>query len=128
MSGTMKEVIVLKGTKTVIKDVPIPKPGPHQVLIKVVVSGSNPKDWKVPDLYNYEKNTGDDIAGIVEDVGEGVWEFSKGDRVMAFHQTMTDHGSFANYAIAWDWTTAKISPKIGFEGNTPTLPKLSRKL
>ena len=30
-----------------IEDVPVPKPNADQVLIKVVVSGSNPKDWKV---------------------------------------------------------------------------------
>lgn len=44
----MKEVQISKGLKTVIKDVPIPEPGPEQVVIKVIVSGSNPKDWYVP--------------------------------------------------------------------------------
>lgn len=59
-------------------------------MIKVVVSGSNPKDWKVPDIVaNDEKsalferytsvrdgvNQGDDIAGIVEKVGKNVVEF-----------------------------------------------------
>jgi NADPH:quinone reductase-like Zn-dependent oxidoreductase len=43
----MKEAVVTKGPKVTIKDVPIPEPGPDQVVIKVVVSGSNPKDWYV---------------------------------------------------------------------------------
>lgn len=42
-SFRMKEAIVSKGPKVALHDVPVPKPGPDQVLIKVVVSGSNPK-------------------------------------------------------------------------------------
>lgn len=41
----MKEAIVLVGPKVKIVDSPIPKPGPDQVLIKVVVAAANPKDW-----------------------------------------------------------------------------------
>jgi NADPH:quinone reductase len=29
-------------------DTPIPTPGDREVVIKVVVSGTNPKDWKYP--------------------------------------------------------------------------------
>ena len=43
----MKTVIVYPGPKVEIVDSPIPKPGPDQVVIKVIVSGSNPKDWYV---------------------------------------------------------------------------------
>ena len=43
----MKEAIVKPNLKVDIIDSDIPKPGPDQVLIKVVVSGSNPKDWYV---------------------------------------------------------------------------------
>lgn len=43
----MKEAHVAKDLSVSIKDVPIPEPGPGQILIKVVVSGSNPKDWYV---------------------------------------------------------------------------------
>lgn len=43
--STMKEAIVSKGPSVKIVDSPIPEPGPEQVVIKVVVSGSNPKDW-----------------------------------------------------------------------------------
>jgi NADPH:quinone reductase-like Zn-dependent oxidoreductase len=43
----MKEAIVAKGPKVTIQDVPIPEPQPDQVVIKVVVSGSNPKDWYI---------------------------------------------------------------------------------
>lgn len=44
----MKEALVSAGPTVNIVDSPIPKPGPDQVLIKVIYSGTNPKDWKVP--------------------------------------------------------------------------------
>ena len=40
----MKEAIVSKGPVVKIVDSEIPKPNADQVVIKVVVSGSNPKD------------------------------------------------------------------------------------
>lgn len=110
----MKEAVVAKGPKVTIHDVPIPKPGPAQVLIKVIYSGSNPKDWKVPG-YMKPHNSGDDIAGIVEAVGTNVLEFKVGDRVAAFHEMMTPHGSFAEYAIAWDYTTFHLPENTTFE-------------
>lgn len=44
-ASTMKEAVVAKGPKVQIIDSPIPKPGPNQIVTKVVYSGSNPKDW-----------------------------------------------------------------------------------
>lgn len=89
---TMKQVIVIPSSqvKTRLTSAPIPEPSSKQVLIKVIVSGANPKDWKVPELaatHNGLENTssllrpksgvneGDDIAGIVEKVGKDVIEF-----------------------------------------------------
>ena len=43
----MKEVIVHPGSRTEIIESAIPCPDALQVVIKVVVSGTNPKDWKV---------------------------------------------------------------------------------
>jgi len=48
----MKEAIVSEGPKVKIVDSPIPEPGPEQVVIKVVVSGSNPKDWYVASCFS----------------------------------------------------------------------------
>jgi NADPH:quinone reductase len=46
----MKEAIVQSesGCDVEIVDSPIPTPEPTQVVIKVAVSGTNPKDWKYP--------------------------------------------------------------------------------
>ncbi|KIW97565.1 uncharacterized protein Z519_01149 [Cladophialophora bantiana CBS 173.52] len=106
-----------------IKDIPVPKPEPNQVLIKVVVSGTNPKDWKYPILVKGSTglNTGDDIAGYVEAVGSNVTEFKVGDRVGAFHEMRTPHGSFAEYAIAWEKTTFHLPKQTSFE-EAATIP------
>jgi NADPH:quinone reductase-like Zn-dependent oxidoreductase len=104
------------GPKVRIVDSPVPEPNADQVLIRVVVSGSNPKDWKVPEWMGTETNQGDDIAGVVEKVGASVTEFKPGDRVAAFHEMMTPHGSYAEYAIAWAHTTFHIPKNISFEG------------
>lgn len=95
---------------------PIPQPNDDQVVIKVIVSGSNPKDWKLPGwIVDKVVNQGDDIAGIVHQVGANVTEFKPGDRVMAFHEMLAPGGSYAEYALAWQHTTAHIPEKTTFE-------------
>ncbi|KAK4183302.1 alcohol dehydrogenase [Podospora australis] len=113
----MKEAHVAKDITVQVVDVPVPTINDDQVLIKVVASGSNPKDWKLPYLYEASANTnpGDDIAGIVEQVGKNVFEFKKGDRVAAFHEMTKPGGSFAEYAVAWQHTTFHIPHNISFE-------------
>lgn len=44
----MKEAFVHPGTVVKLTDSPIPTPGPDEVVIKVSVCGSNPKDWSAP--------------------------------------------------------------------------------
>ena len=97
-------------------DSPIPTPEPDQVVTKVVVSGSNPKDWKMPDFTVKSFNTGDDIAGVVYSVGSNVVEFKRGDRVAALHQMRAPGGSYAEYAVSWDHTTFHLPKTTTFEG------------
>ena len=106
-----------------LKNLPIPRPDANQVLIKVIVSGTNPKDWKQPLRLAAAdgQNTGDDIAGYVEAVGSHVTEFKAGDRVAAMHQMRTSGGSFAEYAIAWEKTTFHLSESTSFE-EAATIP------
>ncbi|KAH8663851.1 chaperonin 10-like protein [Ilyonectria robusta] len=112
----MKEAVVAEGPIVTIQDLPIPSiQDPRQLIIKVIFSGSNPKDWKGPTWYGRVFNLGDDIAGIVHEVGDDVTEFKVGDRVAAFHQMRTPGGSYAEYALAWDWTTFHIGKNTSFE-------------
>lgn len=70
---------------------------------------------------NWPHNSGDDIAGIVHSVGKDVYEFKSGDRVAAFHQPGKENGSFAEYAVAPDWTTFHIPQNVSFE-EAATIP------
>ncbi|KAJ5949833.1 hypothetical protein N7454_001417 [Penicillium verhagenii] len=117
----MKQAFVDKDTIVTIRETEIPVPKEDQVLIRVVVSGTNPKDWKLPRWTGKANNEGDDIAGYVEAVGEGVVGFTKGDKVAAFHEMMTTDGSYAEYAIAPAHTTFHIPAKTSFE-EAATLP------
>jgi NADPH:quinone reductase-like Zn-dependent oxidoreductase len=64
-----------------------PRPGAGQLLVKIEASGLNPVDWKIQKLGEFIEDypiiIGTDIAGIVEEIGEGVVGFDKGDRVYA---------------------------------------------
>jgi NADPH:quinone reductase-like Zn-dependent oxidoreductase len=113
----MKSAFVSRGPKVEIRDVPIPNPGPGEVLVKVVYSGSNPKDWKVFELMPDEKpsNQGNDFAGYVEALGEGVTGFHVGDRVAAF--STYAGGSYAEYAVAPALTTFFLPEKTTFKGS-----------
>ena len=112
----MKEAIVSLGPKVQIVDSPIPTPEPDQVVTKVVISGSNPKDWKMQDFTVDSFNTGDDIAGVVHSVGSNVVEFKRGDRVAALHEMRAPGGSYAEYAVSWDHATFHLPKTTTFEG------------
>ncbi|KAF5011833.1 hypothetical protein FDECE_2065 [Fusarium decemcellulare] len=117
-----KQVIIHPSLEGVdIIDTPIPTPKDHEVVIKVVVSGSNPKDWKYPLWKAWPHNSGDDIAGIVHSVGKDVYEFKRGDRVAALHEFGKDNGSFAEYAVSPDWTTFHLPHHLSFE-EAATIP------
>ncbi|KAL3429878.1 GroES-like protein [Aspergillus tetrazonus] len=110
----MKEAFVDRNISVTIQDTDIPVPEAGQVLIRVVISGINPKDWKIPLVWPTDgtpTNQGDDIAGYIEAVGEGVMGFHKGDRVAAY----------AEYAIAPGHTTFHIPAKTTFE-EAATIP------
>ncbi|KAF2117186.1 chaperonin 10-like protein [Lophiotrema nucula] len=117
-----KQVIVHSSIESVeIIDTPIPTPKDHEIVIKVIVSGTNPKDWKYPLWKGWSHNSGDDIAGIVHSVGKDVYEFKPGDRVAAAHEFGTENGSFAEYSVALDWVTFHIPHNVSFE-EAATIP------
>ncbi|KAG9943100.1 GroES-like protein, partial [Aureobasidium melanogenum] len=112
----MKEAHIDADTNVTLHDVPIPELNdPHQILIKVIVAGCNPKDWKMPAgmlvTIGLCDNSGDDVAGIVYAVGSAVREFRPGDRVAALHQLGAPHGTYAEMALVWDHTTFHIGDR-----------------
>lgn len=61
--------MVYEGPRTELIESPVPRAEVDQVVIKVNVSGSNPKDWKTRWVANLPINMGDDMAGTVHDIG-----------------------------------------------------------
>lgn len=146
----MKETIIHPGPRAELIESPIPKPQAQQVVIKVLVTSINQKDWKVsmdcvtetpqiqkihiicltlgfqfPDWTSTSINQGDDIAGTIHAVGRDVLEIKPGDRVAALHELGAPGGSYAEYATAWDYTTFHIPSRTSFEGAcVPPLPNL----
>ncbi|MFC5179650.1 NADPH:quinone reductase [Nocardioides taihuensis] len=67
-----------------VVDRPVPEPGPGEVRVRVVRSGVNPTDWKFragPARGWDEVSPGQDGAGVVDAVGDGVTGLEVGDRV-----------------------------------------------
>ena len=70
-----------------IREIDIPKPPPGHVLVEVQSIALNPIDWKIAKLgwavepEHYPAILGQDVAGIVKEVGEGVTRFRVGDKV-----------------------------------------------
>lgn len=74
-----------------VADRPLPEPGPGDVRVRLVVAGVNPTDWKAragvtgpAELPFDEVTPGQDGAGEVDAVGEGVTGLEVGDRVWLF--------------------------------------------
>ncbi|KAJ7198919.1 chaperonin 10-like protein, partial [Mycena rebaudengoi] len=67
------------------REVPVPKSG--EVLIKIMSAALNPLNYKSRDLDilvdGYPAVLGNDVAGVVEQVGAGVQGFTKGNRMCA---------------------------------------------
>ncbi|KAM0182905.1 hypothetical protein ACHAPC_006735 [Botrytis cinerea] len=125
----MREVIVHPSPEiwTEITEVEIPQPGPDDVVIKVVVAGSNVKDWLHLKALKKSLNSGDDIAGFVHSIGTHVQtknEYSLGERVAAFHPMMNPHGAYAEYAVAPIHTVVKLPDIITFESTKVALGSL----
>ena len=65
-----------------IVDLPDPQAGPGQIRVVVHVAGVNPTDWKLRQgLLGGElpQTTGREVAGVVDEVGEGVMDVTVGD-------------------------------------------------
>ncbi|MDA0785974.1 MAG: zinc-dependent alcohol dehydrogenase family protein [Proteobacteria bacterium] len=86
-----------------VEDAPLPVPGPGEVRVRaeaigvgapdiLVRTGTDVKTWPLP------MTPGNDMAGIVDAVGEGVTRFREGDRVYVASRELPLRGG--NYAEA----------------------------
>ena len=101
----MRAVVVTEyGGRAEAVDLPAPEVQAGQVLIKVLVAGMNPMDRAIADgawesimPANFPMILGADVAGTVEDVGQGSSRFAVGDAVMG-QLLMPPLGSTGTYA------------------------------
>ncbi|KAH9841700.1 chaperonin 10-like protein [Rhodofomes roseus] len=105
---------------------PIHKPGPGQLVVKIEAAALNPIDWRVQAwgilVEKFPAILGEDLSGTVYEVGEGVKDFKKGDRIlMCAPVGAGEQAGFQQYAIASPELTAKIPDNVSFEGGA-TIP------
>ena len=84
-----------------------PEPGPGEVLVRVVASGTNPIDAKLRadgSFAGLEPPVilGADVSGVVEDIGPGVTDFAAGDEVYYTPEMFGpgSNGGYAEYHVA----------------------------
>jgi NADPH:quinone reductase-like Zn-dependent oxidoreductase len=100
-----------------VAEVPVPRPGPGQIQVRIAAASINPADIVVPSGA-YRDSTplefpyvpGNDFAGSVSEVGDGVTAYRPGDEVFGFALTRAIRamagsrpslgtGSLAEYAV-----------------------------
>ncbi len=151
MVKMMKAAVVEKlGGKLTIKDVPVPVPGPGELLVKVKACGvchtdlhAAEGDWPVKPTPPFIP--GHEAAGVVEAIGPGVKDFEIGDAVGVawLHdaclrceycetgwETLCEHqhnsgyscdGGFAEYVIAAADFAARLPKDVDFAAIAPIL-------
>ena len=81
-------------------DVPVPVPGPGELLVRVQAAGVNPGDWRVRNgAYGIAGPAvlGREVAGTIEEVGDDVHGFAPGDDVFGGNPGMV--GGWAEFAL-----------------------------
>ncbi len=110
----MKQILVkqLGGPEQMeVTEVPMPTAGPGQAVVKIEATGVNFIDvYFRTGLYkaDFPVTLGQEAAGTVAAVGEGVTEVAMGDRV-AYAMT---RGSYAEYAVVPAWNLVKLPDHV----------------
>jgi len=110
-----------------VSDVPVPAVGAMDLLVRVQAASVNPLDGKTRAgklkmllKYRLPLVLGNDLAGVVSDVGEGVTRFKKGDAVYA-RLDKDRIGAFAEFAVVREGAAALKPANLTFEA-TASLP------
>ena len=95
-------------------EVPDPHPAPSQVRVAVRAAGVNPIDWKLRRGMRggeLPQTTGGEVAGVVDELGDGVTDVAVGDNVFGF---AAGGGGAAELALSAEY--APIPPSLDFAG------------
>ena len=93
------------------RDVPVPQPGPGEVVVRVRAAALNRGEFNpryLPD--GGEKIGGHEAAGEVAAVGEGVIYVKAGDRVMG-----RARGGFSEYAVMQEFEAMRMPDRLSWE-------------
>ncbi|MEV7533998.1 NADP-dependent oxidoreductase [Streptomyces hydrogenans] len=104
-------------------ELPDPKVGPDEVLVRVRAAAVNPVDWKAQAGYLdgmidavFPVVPGWDVSGVVVRPGVSVTEWAEGDEVMGYvREDFLAHGTFAEYVAAPVRTLARKPRNLSFE-------------
>ncbi|KAF2714687.1 GroES-like protein [Pleomassaria siparia CBS 279.74] len=122
MSNKAAFITEAKANPLSVREAELPTAGPNQVVVKNHAIAINPVDWKIQDfgifLQKYPNVLGTDVAGEIHEVGEGVKNFKKGDRVLghAFSLLTNDpkDGGFQLYTRLNSLAVAKIPSSLAY--------------
>lgn len=97
-----------------LTDIAKPQIKPNQVLVKVTAAGVNPLDnmisrgdVKMIVPYKLPQTAGNEVVGLVEEVGSSVTNFAVGDRVFG-RLPLDNIGAFAEYVAVEATALAKV--------------------
>lgn len=110
-----------------LKDVAKPQVGPNDVLVKVSAAGVNPVDnmisrgeVKLIVPYRLPQIAGNELVGLIEEVGIQVTDFKVGDRVFA-RLPLDKIGAFAQY-VAVDEAALALVPEYLTDVQAAAIP------
>ena len=117
-----------------VEDVPTPSPGAGQVRVNVAATSVNLSDWeclrgspaysRIGGLRSPKRRTlGSDIAGVVDEVGDGVTRFRLGDEV--YGDNLALMGGFAEYALMPESVLAHKPAQLTF-AEASAIPQAGR--
>ncbi|GAA2298671.1 oxidoreductase [Streptomyces caniferus] len=103
-------------------DLPQPEPGPGEVLVRLSAAGLNPVDWKIADgMFGdavpaaFPLVLGNDGAGEVLAIGNGVRRFTVGDAVFGqFQRPEQGGGSYCELAVAEESRLAHAARSVTY--------------
>ncbi|WP_181149039.1 quinone oxidoreductase [Arthrobacter sp. MYb214] len=91
--------------------IPVPAPGPGQLLVKVAATGVNfIETYQRSGVYtvDYPFTPGSEFSGVVEQIGEGVQKYQVGDRVA----TASGSRGYAQYALVEAKRAGKVPDAV----------------
>jgi NADPH2:quinone reductase len=112
-----------------LHEVPVPRPGPHEVLIAIDTAGIGSWDasirdgsWRKPGRPRFPLVPGVDGAGIVVAKGARVQRVQLGDRVYAYEFGNRQGGFYAEFALADADHVSRVPKGLGLRdaGAVPT--------